>query len=194
MRLSFITINMNHQYIAFFKPYGVLCQFTGEIGDKTLSDFNLPEGVYAAGRLDKDSEGLLILTNDGIFNQELTNPKSKKKKTYYAQVEKIPTEDSLQQLREGVTIKGGYQTLPCNARIIKDPGFGARIPPIRERKAIPDCWLEIKVIEGKNRQVRSMTASIGHPTLRLVRVSVGKRKLNKLAPGEWEAISKEEII
>jgi 23S rRNA pseudouridine2457 synthase len=187
-------MKVNHLYIAFFKPYGVLCQFTGEIGDKTLSDFNLPKDVYAAGRLDKDSEGLLILTNDGFFNQKLTNPSSKKKKTYYVQVERIPDEESLERLRAGVIIKGGYQTLPCEAQIIDDPGFGPRIPPIRERKSVPDCWLEIKVVEGKNRQVRSMTASIGHPTLRLVRISVGKKNLDNLAPGEWEALKKTDII
>jgi 23S rRNA pseudouridine2457 synthase len=181
-------------YIAFYKPYGVLCQFTGESGDRTLAEFNFPKNVYAAGRLDKDSEGLLILTDDGLFNQKLTNPKSKKEKNYYVQVENIPTEANLDVLKAGVVIKGGYKTLPCKARIIKDPGFEQRDPPIRQRKSIPTCWLEISVIEGKNRQVRSMTASIGHPTLRLVRVSVGKQKIDQLQPGQWIQVKKEDIL
>lgn len=185
---------MNYKYIAFYKPYGVLSQFTGEAQDKTLADFNLPKGVYAAGRLDKDSEGLLILTDDGKFNQKLTNPQSKKTKTYYVQVERIPSKESIEKLKLGVIIKGGYKTLPCEARLIGDPGFGPRTPPIRERKSVPDCWLEIKLIEGKNRQVRSMTASIGHPTLRLVRVEIGKININNLTPGKWEFVDKTDIL
>ena len=184
---------MKHKYIAFFKPYGVLCQFTGEPEDKTLSDFGLPKEVYAAGRLDKDSEGLLILTDDGAFNQKLTNPKSQKEKTYLVQVEKVPSEDSLKSLRLGVTIKGGYRTLPCKARIIQ-PTIADRVPPIRERKTVPTSWLEIKVIEGKNRQVRSMTASIGHPTLRLIRTSIGLYQITNLNPGEWLEVEKGEIL
>jgi len=117
-------------YIAFNKPYGVLCQFTGESGDKTLADFGLPKGVYAAGRLDKDSEGLLILTDDGLFNQKLTNPKSNKEKTYYVQVENIPTNEDIEVLCKGVLIKGGYQTLPCFARLIDDPGFEHQFQPV----------------------------------------------------------------
>jgi 23S rRNA pseudouridine2457 synthase len=181
-------------YIAFNKPYGVLCQFTGEPGDRTLAEFNLPKDVYAAGRLDKDSEGLLILTDDGLFNQKLTNPKSNKEKTYYVQVENIPSLDDLETLSKGVVIKGGYKTLPCSAQIIPDPGFVERDPPIRKRKSIPTCWLEIRLIEGKNRQVRSMTASIGYPTLRLVRVSVGKINVDKLKPGLWVQVNKEDIL
>lgn len=186
--------NNNSQYIAFYKPYGVLCQFTGENGDRTLSDFDLPKEVYAAGRLDKDSEGLLILTNDGVFNQRITNPKSNKEKTYWVQVERIPTKEALRELSGGVVIKGGYRTLPCKVRPIRPPKVPCRVPPIRERKSVPDCWLEIKVIEGKNRQVRSMTAKIGHPTLRLIRVSVGKMSLNNLNPGEWVNIKPNEVI
>ena len=181
------------KYIAFYKPYGVLTQFTGEPNDKTLSDFNLPSKVYAAGRLDKDSEGLLILTDDGVFNQKLTHPKSNKEKTYFVQVEKIPTEESLQKLRSGIKIKD-YKTKPAKIRIIDDPGFEERDPPIRERKTIPTCWLEIKISEGKNRQVRRMTAHIGHPTLRLIRVAIGKLSLNGLKQGEWIEVNKNHIL
>jgi 23S rRNA pseudouridine2457 synthase len=182
------------QYIAFYKPYGVLCQFTGEKEDRTLSEFNIPKEVYAAGRLDKDSEGLLILTNDGIFNQKVTSPRSNKEKTYWVQVERIPTQESLDELSLGVVIKGGYKTLPCTVKHIEAPQVPDRTPPIRERKSVPDCWLEIKVIEGKNRQVRSMTAKIGHPTLRLIRVSVGKKSIDNLNPGEWIKIKPDEVI
>jgi len=181
------------KYIAFYKPYGVLTQFTGEEGDRTLADFNLPKNVYAAGRLDKDSEGLLILTDDGVFNQKLTNPKSDKEKTYYVQVENVPTEESLSQMRKGLKIKD-YTTKPCKVRIIDDPGFEERDPPIRERKSIPTCWLEIKISEGKNRQVRRMTAKVGHPTLRLVRVSMGKLELGALKQGEWKEVEESQII
>ncbi len=185
---------MNNLYIIFNKPYGVLCQFTGEKDDKTLSEFNFPKDVYAAGRLDKDSEGLLVLTNDGIFNQNLTNPKSNKFKTYHVQVEKIPTQEDLEILQAGVIIKGGYKTLPCKAKILTETSYPDRVPPIRERKNIPTCWLEIKVCEGKNRQVRSMTASIGYPTLRLIRIGVGKIELGDLASGQWRQVDKREII
>ncbi len=182
------------KYIAFYKPYGVLCQFTGEAGDRTLSEFDLPKGVYAAGRLDKDSEGLLVLTDDGLFNQKLTNPKSNKEKTYLVQVENTPSSEKLETLSRGVIIKGGYKTLPCKAKLISDPGFEPRDPPIRERKSIPTAWLEIKLVEGKNRQVRSMTASIDHPTLRLIRVSVGKLNIEQLKPGQWIQVKKEDIL
>jgi 23S rRNA pseudouridine2457 synthase len=182
------------QYIAFYKPYGVLCQFTSEKEDRTLSEFNLPKDVYAAGRLDKDSEGLLILTNDGVFNQKVTSPRSNKEKTYWVQVERIPSAEALKELSQGVVIKGGYKTLPCSVKLIDSPNVPPRTPPIRERKSVPDCWLEIKVVEGKNRQVRSMTAKIGHPTLRLIRVSVGKKSLNDLIPGEWVQIKAKEVI
>lgn len=181
------------KYIAFYKPFNVLSQFTGELNDRTLAEFNLPKEVYAAGRLDKDSEGLLLLTNDGPFIKKLLEPKYEKEKTYLVQVENIPSEDSLQKLRLGLRIQN-YQTLPCQAQIIDDPLIAARTPPIRERKNIPTCWLEIKIIEGKNRQVRRMTAAIGHPTLRLVRYAIGKLTLEDLKPGEWTEVSKENII
>lgn len=180
-------------YISFYKPYGVLTQFTGEQGDRTLSDFNFPKDVYAAGRLDKDSEGLLILTNDGAFNQKLTNPKSNKEKTYFVQVENIPSAAALDQMRKGLDIKD-YITKPCKVRLIDNPHFEERDPPIRERKSIPTAWLEIKIVEGKNRQVRRMTAKIGHPTLRLIRVAIGKLNLGDLKQGQWKQVKKEDIL
>jgi 23S rRNA pseudouridine2457 synthase len=183
---------MKKTYIAFHKPFGVLCQFTGEDGDRTLADFDLPKGIYAAGRLDKDSEGLLVLTNDGVFNQKLTNPKSQKNKTYWVQVEKIPSEESLDKLRKGVLIQK-YQTLPCQVKIIQ-PQVPPRVPPIRERKNIPTCWLEMTIQEGKNRQVRRMTAAVGHPTLRLIRVKVGKLNLADLPAGEYREIKSSEVL
>jgi 23S rRNA pseudouridine2457 synthase len=183
----------NFKYLAFYKPFGVLTQFTGETGDRTLKEFNFPAEVYAAGRLDKDSEGLLLLTNDGIFNQKLTNPKSNKEKTYHVQVEKIPTEVDLDKLREGVLIKD-YKTKPAKVKLIDAPNYGDRIPPIRERKNIPTCWLEIKIVEGKNRQVRRMTANIGFPTLRLIRVAIGKLTLDGLEQGKWKEVNKRDIL
>lgn len=181
------------KYIAFYKPYGVLCQFTGEDGDKTLSDFNLPSQVYAAGRLDKDSEGLLILTNDGIFNQKLTDPKSNKEKTYLVQVDKIPSEESLNKMRAGLELNG-YKTKPCRVKIVDAPDIQDRVPPVRFRKNIPTSWLEIKLTEGKNRQVRKMTAHIGHPTLRLLRVGIGKLELSGIQEGEYKEVLQKDII
>lgn len=180
-------------YIAFHKPYGVLCQFTGEKGDSTLADYNLPKGVYAAGRLDKDSEGLLILTNDGVFNQKLTNPKSNKEKIYRAQVEKIPSEHSIDLLKAGLEIQD-YKTKICEAKILSEFVYPARIPPIRQRANIPTAWLEIALTEGKNRQVRKMTAKIGHPTLRLLRWRVGKITIENLAPGKWIRVEQKDLI
>ena len=182
----------NEKYIAFNKPYGCLCQFTGEEGALTLSAFGLPKNVYAAGRLDKDSEGLLILTSDGVFNQRVTNPKSNKEKTYWVQVERVPDNESLKKLQRGVIIKSG-KTLPCSARLI-DPEIDPRDPPVRFRKNVPTAWLEIKLSEGKNRQVRRMTAAIGHPTLRLIRVAIGKCQLGELAPGAYKEISPKDVI
>lgn len=184
---------MIFKYVAFYKPYGVLCQFSGEENDRTLADFNLPKEIYAAGRLDKDSEGLLILTNDGVFNQRLTNPKFEKEKTYWVQVERIPSLEKLAKLSSGLQIKS-YRTMPCTVKIIDAPDVEERIPPIRHRKNVPTCWLELVIKEGKNRQVRRMTAAIGHPTLRLIRVKMGKVTINKLRPGEWVEVNKKDIL
>ena len=182
----------DYQYIIFNKPYGVLCQFTGEEGNKTLANFKLPKDVYAAGRLDKDSEGLLLLTDDGIFNQKITNPKSNKVKTYWVQVEKVPTQEDLNRLMQGVEIKD-YKSAPCKAKLI-NPQLDPRDPPIRERKNIPTQWIEIQISEGKNRQIRRMTAKIGFPTLRLIRVGIGKYFNSRLKPGEWIEVKKSEIL
>jgi 23S rRNA pseudouridine2457 synthase len=182
-----------YRYIVFHKPYGVLSQFTPEDGARTLAEFDLPKDVYAAGRLDKDSEGLLLLTNDGPFIEKLLDPKNEKEKTYWVQVERIPTTEKLQQLSGGVKIQD-YTTLPCQVRLIEDPGFPPRDPPIRVRKTVPDCWLEIILREGKNRQVRRMTAAIEHPTLRLVRVRMGKLTLDALPAGQWREVLKTDVL
>lgn len=181
-------------YIVFNKPYGVLSQFTGEKLDETLSQFGLPKDVYAAGRLDKDSEGLLILSNDGPFIDSLLSPKSDKEKTYWVQVEKIPDTESLLKLSRGVLIED-YKTKPCKVKILDpQPEIVERNPPVRFRKTIPTCWLEITISEGKNRQVRKMTASIGFPTLRLIRVRTGKYELGDLKIGEWKMVKREDIL
>lgn len=179
--------------MAFHKPFGVLSQFTGEEGQQTLASFDLPKEVYAAGRLDKDSEGLLILTNDGPFIKRLSDPKSQKEKTYWVQVEGIPDEGALKALRSGPTIKG-YKCRPCKAKLLIDFDMPARVPPIRERKSIPTSWLEVILVEGKNRQVRRMCAAVGFPCLRLIRSQVGKYPLGNLKSGEWKYIKKEEIL
>ena len=180
------------RYIAFNKPFGVLSQFTGLPEQRTLAQFGFPSGVYAAGRLDKDSEGLLLLTNDGPFKHKLLNPKSKHKKVYWAQVEGIPTEDSLRVLRGGVVIKG-YKTQPCKAKII-NPSVPPRDPPIRERRSIPTAWVELMLTEGKNRQVRRMTAKVGHPTLRLIRIAIEGVALGDLEPGQWRDVSRSSVF
>ncbi|MBD64515.1 MAG: pseudouridine synthase [Halobacteriovoraceae bacterium] len=182
----------NYTYVIFYKPYGVLCQFTGEKNDRTLAEFGLPKNIYAVGRLDKDSEGLLLLTDDGVLNQKIANPKADKTKTYWVQVEKIPSQQSLDQMRSGLQIQN-YQTKPCEVRLISEPTLPPRDPPIRFRKTVPTCWLEIKLKEGKNRQVRRMTAKIGHPTLRLIRQGIGQLDLSELSPGEWKKIDKPKI-
>lgn len=171
--------------VLFNKPYGVLSQFTAEAGHASLADFIRIPGVYAAGRLDADSEGLLILTDDGGMQKRIADPQHKMAKTYWAQVEGVPDDTALQQLEHGVDL-GDFVTRPCQARVIEaPPGLWPRHPPIRERKNIPTAWLEIILREGKNRQVRRMTARVGHPTLRLVRWAIGPWTLSGLAPGEW---------
>ena len=167
------------------KPFNVLCQFTDPEGRATLADYVQVKGVYAAGRLDYDSEGLLVLTNDGKLNKKLADPKNKTPKTYLAQVEGIPDQDALQKLCRGVELKDG-RTLPAKAWIVKEPDWlWPRDPPIRYRAAIPTSWIELTITEGKNRQVRRMTAAVGLPTLRLIRIAVGDWKLDGLASGEW---------
>jgi len=167
------------------KPYGVLSQFTSDGGHRTLAELvNVPD-VYAAGRLDRDSEGLLLLTDDGRLQAKIAHPKFKKPKTYLAQVEGCPEATALAALREGVTLKDG-PTRPAQARIVPEPDWlWPRDPPIRVRKSVPDTWIELTITEGRNRQVRRMTAAVGHPTLRLIRWSVGEWSLDGLTPGDW---------
>lgn len=167
------------------KPFNVLCQFTGEPGQRTLAECLPVPGVYAAGRLDADSEGLLVLTDDGLLQKRIADPQHKLPKTYLAQVEGVPDEAALARLRAGVDL-GDFVTRPCEARLVDEPAWlWPRNPPIRERKAIPTRWVELVLREGKNRQVRRMTAKVGFPTLRLIRVRIGDWTLDGLAPGQW---------
>ena len=171
--------------ILFNKPYLVLCQFTDPDGRPTLADYiDVPE-VYAAGRLDNDSEGLLALTDDGRLQQQIADPQHKLPKTYWAQVEGIPDAAALERLRRGVQLKDGM-TRPAEAALLDEPpGLWPRTPPIRERKSIPTAWIELTLREGRNRQVRRMTAAVGFPSLRLIRARIGPWALGDLQPGEW---------
>lgn len=177
--------------ILFNKPFNVLTQFSGEPGDKTLADYISIKDIYPAGRLDKDSEGLLVLTNDGILQARLTQPQSKQPKTYWVQVEGSPSDDDLEQLRKGVTLKDGL-TLPADIERMEQPVIWNRTPPIRERKNIPTTWLALTLREGRNRQVRRMTAHIGFPTLRLIRYKMADWTVDDLAPGEWREVTLPE--
>lgn len=175
--------------IALNKPYGVLCQFTdrSEPPRPTLAGFGMPADVYAAGRLDHDSEGLLLLTDDGALVHRITDPRHKLEKVYRVQVEGDPDEAALETLRRGVALNDG-PTRPARVRRIEAPTLWPRDPPVRFRKTVPDAWLEIAIREGRNRQVRRMTAAVGLPTLRLVRVAIGPWRLDDLQPGQWREV------
>jgi len=175
------------------KPYGVLCQFTGSGGRRTLADHVRMPGVYAAGRLDADSEGLVVLTDDGVLQARIADPRHALEKVYWAQVEGDVSESALVQLRHGIALADGA-TRPARARRMEEPPLPPRQPPIRVRRAIPTTWVELALREGRNRQVRRMTAAVGHPTLRLVRVAVGPWRLDGLAPGEWREAGAHEVL
>ncbi|MCW8906165.1 MAG: pseudouridine synthase [Sedimenticola sp.] len=174
--------------ILFNKPYAVLSQFTDAEGRATLSDYIEQPGAYPAGRLDRDSEGLLLLTDDGRLQHRLAHPTKKTWKRYWVEVERIPGPEALQRLRDGLQLKDG-PTLPARTRVIAEPEIWPRNPPVRFRANIPTQWLEIEIREGRNRQVRRMTAAVGHPTLRLVRVAIGEWSLDSLQPGEWRVLN-----
>ena len=194
--------------IAFHKPYGVLSQFTGDGSpNRALAEFGFPKNVYAIGRLDADSEGLLLLSDEAHWNEKLLHPRHSHGREYWAQVEKIPARDALDRLQRGLVIQG-HKTLPCRAWLLEPVladghHFKAsatcsitippRIPPIRFRKSVPDCWIGLELVEGKNRQVRRMTAAIGHPTLRLLRVRIGNFWLGDLPAGQWRELTPAEM-
>lgn len=174
--------------IAFNKPFDVLCQFRDEAGRPTLADYIDVPGVYAAGRLDRDSEGLLLLTNDGQLQHHISDPQHKLPKTYWVQVEGIPDNNALDALRHGVLIQG-ERTRPATAERVDEPAWlWPRTPPIRERQHIPTAWLRLTISEGRNRQVRRMTAAVGYPTLRLIRTEIGPWRLGNLPPGQWHEV------
>jgi len=180
-------MNPSGKVLLLNKPFNTVCQFRGEPGDSTLADFVPFKAIYAAGRLDKDSEGLLLLTGDGKLQHRITDPQHKLPKTYWVQVEHEPDDSALEQLRQGVVLKDG-KTKPATVKRIEPPSVWERQPPVRFRKNIPTAWIALTLREGKNRQVRRMTAAVGHPTLRLIRASIGPWSLGGLQPGEyrWE--------
>jgi 23S rRNA pseudouridine2457 synthase len=180
--------------LAFHKPYGVLSQFTPDgSANRPLAEFGFPKGVYPVGRLDADSEGLLLLSDEARWNARLLSPASHVEKTYHALVERLPQESALRQLREGVVLDG-KPTLPAGARLLDpQPEFPPRDPPVRFRKNVQDFWIELRLREGRNRQVRRMTAAVGHPTLRLIRVAIGGFRPDGLACGSWRELTPEEV-
>jgi 23S rRNA pseudouridine2457 synthase len=186
-----------YRYLLFYKPYNVLCQFTDEGSSQsnrqTLKDYISIPGIYPVGRLDQDSEGLLLLTNHGQLQHRLSDPKFQHPRTYWVQVERIPDEAALDQLRQGVIIQD-YRTRPAIAMLLPEaPQLPPRDPPIRYRKSVPTAWLELTLTEGRNRQVRRMTAAVGFPTLRLVRVKIAHLELQGLEPGQWREVTPEEL-
>lgn len=179
--------------LAFHKPFGVLSQFTPDGSpNRPLAEFGFPPRVYPIGRLDADSEGLLLLSDEPDLNERLLHPRHAHEREYWAQVERIPAPAALEQLARGVVIQG-HKTLPCRAWLLNpQPQMPPREPPIRFRKSVADCWIGLELVEGKNRQVRRMTAAVGHPTLRLVRVRIGRFTLGVLPPGKWTALGANE--
>jgi 23S rRNA pseudouridine2457 synthase len=193
--LILVTCYFSTVLLAFHKPYGVLSQFTAEPGSRwrTLADFGLPPRVYPLGRLDADSEGLLLLSDEPGLNSRLLDPKHAHLREYWVQVERVPDAAALTRLERGDLRIEGHRTLPCRARrFVTPPSVPPRDPPIRFRKNVPDTWLSLELVEGKNRQVRRMTAAIGHPTLRLIRARIGRFTLGNLAPGTWRELSTAE--
>lgn len=187
-----------YNYYLFYKPFNILSQFTDEGNKQGYGSLvTIPKDVYNVGRLDSDSEGLMILTNDKSLNQLLLNPKNAHKRTYYVQVEGTITDEALQKLRDGISITidgSSYRTRRADARRIEMPELPERNPPVRFRKTVPDSWIELRLTEGKNRQVRKMTAAVGYPTLRLVRVAIGKITMENPEPGKLIELSREFII
>ena len=179
--------------IAFNKPYGVLSRFTSDgSANRTLDDFRFPRNVYPIGRLDADSEGLLLLSDEAELNQRLLHPRHAHEREYWVQVERIPSNESLRKLEAGPVIQG-RKTRRCRAWMLEpQPDLPPREPPIRFRKTVPTCWIGLELVEGKNRQVRRMTASVGHPTLRLIRVRIGGLRLDEILAGTWRQLTKEE--
>ncbi len=179
--------------IAFNKPFGVLSQFTSDGSkNRTLAEFGFPKNVYPIGRLDADSEGLLLLSDEPEWNAKLLQPRHAHEREYWAQVERVPSSEQLKKLERGILIQG-RKTLPCHAWMLDpQPTISPRDTPIRFRKSVPDCWIGLELIEGKNRQVRKMTAAIGHPTLRLLRVRIGNFWLGELEAGKWKALTDAE--
>jgi 23S rRNA pseudouridine2457 synthase len=181
--------------LALHKPYGFLSQFTAEVGSRwrPLAEFRLPKNVYAIGRLDADSEGLLLLSDEKGLNNRLLEPQHAHRREYWVQVEGVPSAETIARLERGGIDLKDFNTLPCRARLLEPaPAVAPRTPPVRVRKTIPDAWLSLELIEGKNRQVRRMTAAVGHPTLRLIRVRVGDFWIGDLSPGEWRELTAEQ--